>query len=43
MRHLDEDSKGTWKLQVFDKREENIGLLKDWKLKIYGHNHQINL
>ncbi|MCB4761066.1 MAG: S8 family serine peptidase [Sulfurovum sp.] len=37
MRHLNEYSKGEWKLQVKDLREGNSGTFISWGLKIYGH------
>lgn len=36
-RLLNEKSKGTWKLAVEDKREENEGTFSSWGIKIYGH------
>jgi len=40
-RHLEEESRGTWKLTVKDKSQDNTGTLKSWRIKIYGHNKRI--
>ncbi len=36
IRHLGESSKGSWKLEVRDKRIGEVGTWKSWKMKIHG-------
>ena len=36
-RHLGENAAGTWTLRVSDEFENDVGTLKSWSLKIYGH------
>lgn len=37
MRHLNENTKGDWKLYVKDLKEDNNGTFISWSLKFYGH------
>ena len=36
-RHLGENAAGTWTLRITDAYENDVGTLKSWSLKIYGH------
>ena len=36
-RHLGENAAGTWTLRITDEFENDVGTLKSWSLKIYGH------
>ena len=36
-RHLGENAAGTWTLRISDEFENDVGTLKSWSLKIYGH------
>ena len=36
-RHLGENATGTWTLRISDAYENDVGTLKSWSLKIYGH------
>ena len=36
-RHLGENATGTWTLRIADAYENDVGTLKSWSLKIYGH------
>ena len=36
-RHLGENATGTWTLRVTDEFGNDVGTLKSWSLKIYGH------
>lgn len=38
LRHLGENSNGEWKLVVKDKRSGDVGVFKDWKIEISGHD-----
>lgn len=38
MRHLGEQAKGIWKINVIDKKSGNTGTFFKWKLKFYGNN-----
>jgi len=37
VRHLDENSVGTWKLRIKDLRSNSWGTLSHWSLQIFGH------
>jgi len=41
MRHLDESSKGQWRIVVRDKSPQHEGAFKSWTLKIYGHRKRL--
>ena len=36
-RHLGENAAGRWTLRITDEFENDVGTLKSWSLKIYGH------